>query len=160
MVGQLDFAQTVAAGAVNALFTAAFTAAFVVIFGGIVVRWYEGRATDRRRHEEELHEEFLQGRQLEHQTRAALRETYARFLVAQRRSRQASIALADAGGSSSAKDLDKAALQAHDEFIDVYHLLNLDASREMWLDARGLRAALDDCSNSAKKATRRNASRS
>jgi hypothetical protein len=69
-------------------------------------------------------------------------ETYAQFLVAQRRSRQASLALAKCGESDG--DPDRQALKAYDEFIDLYHHLALDASREMWLDARSLRSVLDD----------------
>jgi hypothetical protein len=35
------------------------------------------------------------------------------------------------------------AVQAHDSFIELYHRLNLDASRTMWKDARSLRKVLD-----------------
>lgn len=77
------------------------------------------------------------------QSRSALRESYARLLVAQRRSREASVALAAATG-----DLRDAALrtagEAHDEFIDEYHRLALDADRPMWKELRGLRVVLDD----------------
>jgi hypothetical protein len=139
MLAELDFGQTVAAGFLNALFAAFFVGGAAAI----VVRWYESRAEDRRQAAEMQHEEELQVRQLEYQTRAALRETYSLLLVAQRRSREASVQLAKAGGASESEELDKDAVLAHDEFIDSYHRLNLDANREMWEDARGLRLVLD-----------------
>jgi hypothetical protein len=40
--------------------------------------------------------------------------------------------------------LREAAIEAHNEFIDLYHRLAHDADRPMWLDARTLRAVLDD----------------
>ncbi|WP_159040714.1 MULTISPECIES: hypothetical protein [unclassified Streptomyces] len=33
---------------------------------------------------------------------------------------------------------------AHDEFIETYHRLNLDADEQMWRDVRGLRGVLKD----------------
>lgn len=140
IVAQLDFGQTVATGALNALFTA-------IMVGGIaafVIKRYENRAADRRLKAEELHDERLKSQEMEHQTRAALRETYAQFLVAQRRSRQASIDLAEARSTSSEAAPAEEAFKAHSEFIDLYHRLNLDASQEMWIEARGLRHVLDD----------------
>jgi hypothetical protein len=107
------------------------------------------RREDDARHEERLreanvrHEKELQKRQLDYEARAALRETYAQLLIAQRRSREASRKLARAGGASSDQRLETEATSAHDEFIDLYHRLNLDASTEMWKDARGLRRVLD-----------------
>jgi hypothetical protein len=128
LLAELDFGQTLLAGFFNAVFAAVFVAGAAAL----TVKWYEGRAEDRR-----------QKLQLEHQTRAALRETYAQLLVAQRRSRQASVQLAKAGGASASEDLDRKAVLAHDEFIDAYHRLNLDVNKEMWEDARGLRLVLD-----------------
>ena len=40
--------------------------------------------------------------------------------------------------------IDELAESTHSEFIDLYHRLNLDASEEMWRDARALRHILDD----------------
>lgn len=134
-LSQLNFGETLAAGAVNAL----LTAVFIGIVAGLIVKRYES-----------IHELRLQTRELEHQTRVALRTTYSQLLVAQRHSRQASVQLAQAGGESSDPDLAKAAGAAHDEFINHYHGLNLDASAEMWRDARGLRKILDDMLNSAR----------
>ena len=134
-LAELDFAHTVAVGFLNAVFTALLVAGVATF----LVKRYEAR-----------HEEHLQTRGLEHQTRAALRETYAQFLVAQRRSRESSVALARAGGASEDHGLDLNAVLAHDQFVDLYHRLNLDASRTMWKDARGLRAVLDDMLSAAR----------
>jgi len=94
------------------------------------------------------HQMHLLNRELEHQTRAALRKTYDKLLVAQRQSREASLrAAAQSSGtdvSAGADKLKAEATAAHNAFIEQYHLLNLDASREMWLDARSLRDVLDD----------------
>jgi hypothetical protein len=38
----------------------------------------------------------------------------------------------------------RAAKDAHTAFIEHYHQLNLDANREMWIEARGLRRVLDE----------------
>src|SRR5439155_1212688 len=97
------------------------------------------------------HERQLQVRQLEYQTRAALRETYAELLVAQRRSREASLRLANEPGPAPSGDLEVQAVSAHGHFIDLYHRLNLDASREMWEDARVLRNVLDHMLKEAKR---------
>jgi hypothetical protein len=139
-LAQLDFGNTVATEALNAL----FTAVLVGLVAGLLVRVYERHAADRRRQADELHDDRLQDRDLEYQTRAALRETYAQLLVAQRRSRQASAEFAKSGGESGSQEPGKLAETAHAEFIDLYHRLNLDATQEMWLDARGLRHVLDD----------------
>jgi hypothetical protein len=110
---------------------------------------------DRRQVAEARHEEQLQNHQLEYQSRAALRETYAHLLVAQRRSREASVELARAGTSSSDRQrLEREATAAHSDFIDQYHQLSLDASRDMWKDARGLRAVLDDMLKEARRGNR------
>lgn len=154
IVGDLTWTETVTAGLLNALFTAA-------LVGGVAaigVKWYEGRTAERlakadARYEEQLrkaqeqHEEQLQTRQLEYQTRAALRETYASLLAAQRRSREASLNLARA---SSDEALRSEAIACHGDFVVQYHRLNLDASREMWEDARGLRSVLDAMLKQAK----------
>ena len=151
ILAELSFGQTVAADALSALFAAVFVG-FAATF---VVRIFETRAANRRREaekrEENLrqeaarhHNERLQFRQFEHQTRAALRETYAQFLIAQRRSREASLTLAKSGSTPEREYMDQQALKAYDEFIDFYHRLNLDATREMWIDARRLRKILED----------------
>jgi hypothetical protein len=101
------------------------------------------------------HQTNLLTRELEHQTRAALRETYGMMLVSQRRSREASLRLAvitaRADGSIVDGALNEAAIEAHSAFIDHYHRLNLDASREMWIEARGLRDVLDDMLEAAQQ---------
>jgi hypothetical protein len=146
-LAELDFGHTVAADALSAL----FTAVLVGLAAGLVVSWFGAR-----------HDELQQGRSLEHQTRAALRETYAQLLVAQRRSRQASLELARSGGSlgrrhrrsgrtSDELHIGELAESAHSEFIDFYHRLNLDASEEMWRDARALRHVLDDMLDSGRE---------
>jgi hypothetical protein len=139
ILAQLDFGQTVAAGAFNAF----FTAALVSIVATIAVRWYDNRAEVLRQGARQLHEEQLQKQALEHESSSALRDTYAQLLVAQRRTRQASVLLAEAGGVKVNESLANSATLAHDEFIDLYHRLSLDASREMWLEARSLRDILD-----------------
>jgi hypothetical protein len=100
-------------------------------------------ASERRLELEAQHAARLQQDNLEYQTRAFLRDTYALLLGAQRRSRQASLALARGGGESRDTVLFASAVQAHDSFIELYHRLNLDASRTMWNDARSLRRVLD-----------------
>jgi hypothetical protein len=89
--------------------------------------------------------------QLEHETREVLRRTYAELLVAQRRSREASLRLAEAGGGPGREELAREATAAHDEFIYRYHELNLDSTGPMWLESRGLRDVLDDMLKAAKK---------
>src|SRR5216683_2080061 len=114
-----------------------------VILGGVVAAaiaalvalWTQSR--DRRQRNALLQVE------LEHQTRDVLRQTYAQLLEAQRRSREASLQLAEAGGAAVDSQLANAAVVAHSEFIDWYHRLNLDSTREMWLEVRGLRDILD-----------------
>jgi hypothetical protein len=125
MLADLSFWQIVAAGAFQVLLTA-------LLVGGIaavVVKRYE----------------------LEHQTRGALRETYAQLLVAQRRLREACLDLAREGGAEGSADLQQKATSTLAEFIDAYHRLNLDASRDMWKDARGLRHVLEDMLKHAEK---------
>ncbi|GAA3117094.1 hypothetical protein GCM10010449_44030 [Streptomyces rectiviolaceus] len=117
-LSQLDFGEALAIGAVNA-FCAAM---FIGLAAGLVVKRYE----------------------LEHQTRTSLRTTYTNLLVAQRRSRQLSVMLAQTGGQATNPDLAKQAIAAHDEFIDSYHALNLDVSKQMWRDVCRLRNILDD----------------
>lgn len=89
------------------------------------------------------HDERQQRREHEFQSRSALRESYTRLLIAQRRSRQASIALASMEGDPPDAD-QRPAAEAHDDFIDEYHRLALDADRPMWNELRGLREVLDD----------------
>lgn len=107
------------------------------------LREAEIKRADLQRELDEKHDQRQQRRDHELQTRSALRESYGRLLVAQRQSRQASLTLAGA----DAKSRDTAELSAkgaHDEFIDEYHRLALDADRGMWLELRGLRNVLDD----------------
>ena len=151
MLAELGFGQTIATDALSALFTAVLVG-FAATF---VVRIFETRAADRRREAEKreddrqreaerFHDERLQFREFEHQTRAALRETYAQFLIAQRRSREAFLTLAKSGSAREKECMSKQALKVYDEFIDLYHRLNLDATREMWIDSRRLRKILED----------------
>ena len=109
------------------------------------------------------HQTSLLNRELEHQTRAALRETYDKLLVTQRRSREASLRLAKRPKSekpSAGEDaLRKEATAAHDEFIDHYHQMNLDASRDMWNEARSLRYVLDNMLEAAYEGDGRRAKR-
>jgi hypothetical protein len=77
------------------------------------------------------HQTNLLTRELEHQTRAALRETYGMMLVSQRRSRDASLRLATTtarDGSIGDGALKEAAIDAHNAFIDHYDRLNLSGS--------------------------------
>lgn len=151
ILAELSFGQTVIADFFDALFTAVLVG-FAATF---VVRIFERRAEGRRRVAEDreenlrqeaarLHNERLQSREFEYQTRAALRETYAQFLIAQRRSREASLTLANSGGTPGNESMEEQARKAYDEFIDLYHRLNLDVTREMWVDARKLRKILED----------------
>lgn len=125
MLADLGFWQTLAVGAFQVLITAVLVAGIAAY----VVKRYE----------------------LEHQTRAALRETYADLLAAQRRSREASIELARAGGAAHREELETTATNALADFLDAYHRLNLDATDEMWRDARGLRDVLEDMLKSSKR---------
>jgi hypothetical protein len=89
MLADLSLTETVTAGALNVLFTA-------LLVGGLaalVVKRYEARFTER----------------------AALRETYASLLKAQRESREASLDLARAGGESQDKDKHREAVSSHGE---------------------------------------------
>jgi hypothetical protein len=162
---ELNFGETVAAGTINAISTAFFTASFVAVAATLLVNRVEQRDKDRREREaaerskallqesharaaeqqlfDQQHDERQQQSEHEFQTRKALREAYARLLIAQRQSRQASIAL------SATKDPERdealiAARRAHDHFIDEYHNLALDADRPVWLELRALRHVLDD----------------
>ena len=171
MLAELSFGQTVAADALSALFTAVLVGFAATLVVGIFQRRSENRRRDAekregrreaekreedgrreaekreedgRREAERLHDERLQFREFEHQTRAALRETYAQFLIVQRRSREASLELAKYGSAPENEYMGKQALEAYDEFIDIYHRLNLDVTREMWIDARRLRKILED----------------
>ena len=162
VLAELSFGQTVAADFFDALFTAVLVGFAATLVVGIFDRKAENRRREAEKCEAErlreaekreaerqweaakLHDERLQFREFEHQTRAALRETYAQFLIAQRRSREASLTLAKSGSAPGNEYLDEQALKAYDEFIDLYHRLNLDATREMWIDARRLRKILED----------------
>jgi hypothetical protein len=123
-LAELSFSDALLKDAVVAVIGAFATALFVVIGG----QWAVGSI------------------QRQAEARTALRETFARLLVAQRRSRQASLTMAYSGSASRVQKeaLAKAALSAHDNFIDEYHRLNLDVSRELWKDVRTLRGVLDD----------------
>src|SRR5438874_11268879 len=105
-----------------------------VVSAGVSL-WTQAR--ERRQRNELLQKE------LEHQTLETLRRTYGQLLIAQRRSRELSVRLAEAGGTPSEANLAAAATAAHSEFIDFYHQLNLDSSRDMWFEVRGLRHVLD-----------------
>ena len=81
---------------------------------------------------------------IQRQTQVLLRETYALLLAAQRRSRQASLQLARAGGEPGDPELLEGAIAAHDSFIKLYHRLNLDAPKSIWREARALQDVLGD----------------
>jgi hypothetical protein len=114
-----------------------------VVAGGVA-----GIVALATQHLTQRHQTNLLTRELEHQTRAALRQTYDKLLVAQRRSREASLRFATSTSTADPSARDEAlraeATAAHVAFIEHYHQLNLDANREMWIDARGLRNVLDD----------------
>ncbi len=148
LLAQLTLAETIAAGAVNVLLTA-------LLVGGLaslLVKNYEARAAEWRREADQRHQEVMQARELEYQAREALREIYKQLLVAQRRSRQVSLELSRVGGATNDSGLARDATSAHSDFIDLYHSLNLDASRDMWKDARALRNVLDDMHEAAQAA--------
>ena len=88
--------------------------------------------------------EALLERELEFQTREALRQGFRQLLESQRRCRQACLRLAKVGGAEHGTDLAAEATAAHDTFIDDYHALNLDSTENMWKEVRGLRDVLDD----------------
>jgi hypothetical protein len=117
-LSELSFSQTVQAGLLNAVFTAVFVGAVAAL----VVKRYEQRSA----------------------TRAALRELYAQLLAAQRESREASLKLARRGGESVSNSLNDEAVLSLSRFLALYHRLNLDASRAMWADVRGLRHVLEE----------------
>jgi len=137
----------------------AVTAAAAVIGQLLTQRVQRKRLTEELEHRTQTvlreleHQSQLLTRELEYQTRAALRETYTRLLVSQRQSREASLRAAKrtVGANESVDDALGAAVEAHTSFIEHYHQLNLDVNREMWLEARGLRAVLDDMLKAAKK---------
>jgi hypothetical protein len=106
-------------------------------------RQADADSAERRLERENQHSAQLQEESLEYQTRDFLRETYALLLGAQRKSRQSSLSLAREGGAAGHPESLAAAVQAHDSFIELYHRLNLDATKSMWKDARSLRGVLD-----------------
>ncbi|MEU6882918.1 hypothetical protein [Streptomyces sp. NPDC046712] len=150
-LAQLNFNESVGVAALNA----AFTAILVGGFAALLVKRFEVRAS-----------KDLKKRDLEHQNRTALRETYAQLLVAQRRSREASVQLAEfrkpwrrrlrrrlpaIARSTADVDLEEKVQLTHDEFIETYHRLNLDADEQMWRDVRALREVLDHMRDLGKK---------
>lgn len=106
------------------------------------IRKADHERADLQRELSEAHDARRQDHEQEFQSRQALRETYARLLVMQRRSRQASLALSKAEGSARV-EAEAAAVDSHNAFLDEYHRLALDADREMWKQLRTLREALD-----------------
>jgi hypothetical protein len=150
---ELTFKQTIWASVVDDLATAAFTAALVTLGAQFIVQ----RAQNQREgalHQEEqdraaaetqlskMQARRRQRQEQEFQSRKSLREAYASLLVMQRRSRQASLALSKAVGEARPQ-ADDAAVDAHNDFLDEYHRLALDADRDMWVELRHLRKALD-----------------
>lgn len=124
ILAELDFGQTVAAGALSTV----LSAVVVTLGAGLIVKYYEmkaagrrqaaeAREAERRRKADELFADRIRSRELEYQTRAALRETYAQLLIAQRRSRQASAKVEQAGIGKADESLTNDAVSAHDEFI-------------------------------------------
>jgi hypothetical protein len=122
-----------------------------VVLGGVVAALVAAGVTVLTQRWELRHRAGLLQRELEHQTRDALRQTYARLLVTQRKAREVSVRLAEAGGEKASPELAVAAVAAHAEFINAYHQLNLDSTRSMWCDARGLRDVLDDMLDLARR---------
>lgn len=117
-------------------------------FGGLAAAFVSLFATVWTNKKLRRSNENMVARELEHRTRALLRDTYSKVLTAQRRAREEALRLAKEGGGG-ASELAGAARTAHDVFIDQYHQLNIDASPEMWLEARALRHVLDDLLESA-----------
>jgi hypothetical protein len=70
--------------------------------------------------------------------------------LARCRCREACLRLAEAGGAERSPDLAPEATAAHDAFLDAYHVLNLDSTKEMWEEVRGLRDVLDHMLDEAK----------
>lgn len=97
---------------------------------------------DLQRKLDQEHDDRQQKQEFEFETRKALRESYTRLLIAQRRSREDSLALSTACDDARNSALIKAK-QAHSDFIDEYHTLALDADPAMWLELRALRHVLD-----------------
>ena len=114
-----------------------------VVLGGVVAAAISALVTLWTQSRQGRQGKELLQREIEHQTRDVLRQTYAQLLVAQRGSREASVRLAEAGGAANDAQLAEGAIAAHSKFIDCYHQFNLDSTREMWLEARGLRDVLD-----------------
>ena len=154
---ELSFTETVWSNGLSALFTAVFVAGAAAVLVKLVENRENQRREDRskallkesedraerQKQLDKEHDDRKQLREHEFQSRSALRESYARLLVAQRRSRQASIALSRA--EDNTRDARKeTARRAHDAFIDEYHRLALDADRSMWFELRALRNVLDD----------------
>lgn len=106
------------------------------------LRQADGERTDQQRQLSEDHDRRQLKSEHEFQSRQALRESYARLLVVQRRSRQASLGLASAQNDQRDRALTQA-IEAHDEFIDEYHRLALDSDQTMWRELRRLRRVLD-----------------
>jgi hypothetical protein len=68
------------------------------------------------------------------------------------------VELARAGGSTAEAELAEAE-SALAEFMGSYHLLNLDADRTLWLEARGLRSILEALLKAGKEGNMREAMR-
>jgi hypothetical protein len=114
------------------------------------LRQADGERTDQQRQLTEDHDRRQLEQEHEFQSRQALRESYARLLVVQRRSRQSSLGLARARNDQRERALIQA-IQAHDEFIDEYHRLALDSNQTMWRELRRLRKVLDAMCQYAKE---------
>lgn len=108
------------------------------------LRQVDRERIDQQRQLSEDHDRRQQEHEHEFQSRQALRESYARLLVVQRRSRQASLRLAKTQDDDQRERALVQAIEAHDEFIDEYHRLALDSDKTMWRELRGLRHVLDD----------------
>jgi hypothetical protein len=140
LVAELSFGQTIGAGIISAVVSAVFTAGLVGIVAARFIHRIESRDTDRR------HQESL-----DQSTRAVLRDAYGQLLVVQRRSREASLKLAKAESDARAA-ADAELVTAYAEFIDQYHRVSLDASKEMWRDLRKLRRVLGSMKRAARRA--------
>jgi hypothetical protein len=168
-MADLNFDQSVELAAATALFDAFFTAVLVAGAAVIVVNCLQNRADRSRRAEEgrraraaaalearqlddqrklaEEHDLRQQDIQLAYQTRSALRESYVRLLVVQRRSRELSIRRSDFPANAvdaATREATTAAIDAYDDFVNEYHRLALDADAEMWPHLRRLEATLKE----------------
>jgi hypothetical protein len=138
-------------GAANAF----STAVFVTLGGGLAVLYFQSKEANRRekaaeerakvdRELAEAHDNRQRLAAQEYQTRAALRESYARLLVVQRQSRESSMKLAEGSSEEDLEEQRRTADRAYSEFVNEYHRLALDADKQMWANLRMLEDTLKE----------------